>query len=187
MEMWNHVYSYFDPVAINIFGLKIHWYGLMYILAIFSAFYILKTIVRNENLPYSNDDLDDYFMYEALGVIIGARVGYVLFYDPHTMYYLANPWQIFNPFMNGEFIGLRGMSYHGGMIGFIIGTYIYTIKAKKSFLNLMDLAAIAIPLGYTFGRIGNFLNQELFGRVTDVPWAIYVDGALRHCVFENIS
>ena len=180
MEIWNHIYDYFNPVAISIFGLKIHWYGLMYILAIFSAFYLVKIIIRNENLPYSSDDLDDYFTYEAIGIIIGARLGYVLFYDAHTMYYLMNPWQIFNPFMNGEFVGIRGMSYHGGVIGFIIGTWLYTKKAKKSFLNLMDLAAVAIPFGYTFGRIGNFLNQELIGRVTDVPWAIYVDGVLRH-------
>lgn len=180
MEIWNHIYSYFNPVAIEFFGLKVHWYGLMYITAIMSAFYVAKLIIKKDNLPYSDEDLDDYFIYEALGVIIGARLGYVLFYDAHTMFYLTNPWQIFNPFMNGEFVGIRGMSYHGGVIGFMVGTYLYTRKSKKSFLSLMDLAALSIPLGYVFGRIGNFLNQELVGKVTDVSWGIYVDGVLRH-------
>ena len=180
MEIWNNVYAYFNPVAVSIFGLKVHWYGLMYISAILSAFYVAKIISKKDKMPYSDEDFDDYFMYEAMGVIIGARVGYIIFYDPHTAYYLTQPWEIFNPFMDGEFVGLRGMSYHGGVIGFIIGTFVYTYRHKKSFLNLMDLAAIAIPLGYTFGRIGNFLNQELVGRATDMPWGIYVGGVLRH-------
>jgi len=180
MDSWNYIYSYFDPVALDLFGLKLHWYGLMYIIAILIAFYVAKWIIKKDNLPYSDADLDDYFMFEALGVIIGARVGYILFYDPHTMYYLTQPWEMFNPFLDGQFVGIRGMSYHGGVIGFVIGTYLYTRKYKKSFLNLMDLAGLAIPLGYTFGRIGNFLNQELVGRTTDVPWGIYVDGVLRH-------
>ena len=114
------------------------------------------------------------------GIIIFARVAYILIYDPNTAYYLSAPWQMFNPFVNGEFSGIRGMSYHVGVIGFLIGSYLYTKIYKKSFWQLMDLAALSIPLGYVFGRIGNFLNQELIGRATDVPWGIYVDGVLRH-------
>jgi len=177
---WRYIYNSFDPVAINLFGFPIHWYGIMYILALLSALWIAKWIVKKDNLNISDKELDSYFIYVEIGVILGARIGYILFYDPNTTYYLLNPWQMFNPFKNGEFIGIRGMSYHGALVGFLIATYIYTIKHKKEFWYLMDLVAISIPLAYVFGRIGNFLNQELIGRVSDVPWAIVVAGAPRH-------
>ena len=115
-----------------------------------------------------------------MGVILGARLGYILFYDPDTLYYLSHPWQIFNPFKNGEFVGIRGMSYHGALLGFLLGAYIFSKRTGSSFGKFMDLVAVAVPLGYMFGRIGNFLNQELVGRATDVPWGIYVGGVLRH-------
>jgi len=88
---------------------------------------------------------------------------------------------MFNPFgANGEYIGIRGMSFHGAVIGFGIGAYLFARKYKEYTLKILDVAAVAIPLGYIFGRIGNFLNQELFGRATDVSWGIYVNGVLRH-------
>ena len=180
MEFWNNIYYNFDPIAIELFGFKIHWYGLMYVLALLSALMIAKWIVKRDNLPISEKDLDNYFIYVEIGVILGARIGYILIYDPHTSFYLTHPWQMFNPFMNGEFVGIRGMSYHGALIGFLIGTYIYTKRHKHSFGFLMDLVAVSIPLAYVFGRIGNFLNQEIVGRVTDSPIGIYVDGVLRH-------
>jgi len=111
---------------------------------------------------------------------MGARIGYFVFYDPHTIYYLTHPWQMFNPFIGGTFVGIRGMSYHGAVIGFLIGTWVYVKRYKKSFWLLMDIVALSVPVGYVFGRIGNFLNQELVGRVTDVPWGIYINGILRH-------
>lgn len=126
------------------------------------------------------DLLDSYIIWVEIGVIVGARVGFVLFYDSHTAYYLSNPWQIFNPFSNGVYAGISGMSYHGALIGFVIASYLWTRKHKKSMLFMSDIAAIAVPVGYVFGRIGNFFNQELVGRVTDVPWGIYVNDILRH-------
>ncbi len=105
------------------------------------------------------------------------------------MYYLTNPWQIFNPFnSNGEFIGISGMSYHGATIGFIIASILWSRKHKISFWFMVDLATLSIPLAYVFGRIGNFLNKELIGRVTEQPWGIYVDGVLRHpsAIYEAI-
>ena len=180
MNSWNNIYDTFNPVAFHIFSLPVHWYGMMYVLALLTALYIGKYFIKKDKIDLTSNQLDAYFIYVEIGVILGARLGYILFYDTQTMYYLTNPWQIFNPFANGEFVGIRGMSYHGAVIGFIIGSYLYSTRHKVEFGKLMDLIALSIPLGFVFGRIGNFLNQELIGRETDVPWGIMVDGVLRH-------
>jgi phosphatidylglycerol:prolipoprotein diacylglycerol transferase len=177
---WNHIYDTFNPIAFHIFSIPVHWYGIMYVLALVSALYIGKYFIKRDKLDFTGSQLDVYFIYVEIGVILGARLGYILFYDPQTLYYLTQPWQIFNPFQNGEFIGIRGMSYHGAVIGFVLSTYIYSKKHKVAFGKIMDLVALSIPLAFVFGRIGNFLNQELIGRATDVSWGIYVDGVLRH-------
>ena len=177
---WNNIYDSFNPIAFSIFSFPVHWYGMMYVLALVTALYIGKYFIKKDKLDFESKALDVYFIYVEVGVILGARLGYILFYDTQTLYYLSHPWQIFNPFVNGEFIGIRGMSYHGAVIGFLISTYLYSKKHKISFGKLMDLVALSIPLAFIFGRIGNFLNQELIGRVTDVSWGIYVDGILRH-------
>ncbi|MDD5052554.1 MAG: prolipoprotein diacylglyceryl transferase [Sulfuricurvum sp.] len=180
MEFWNHIYEHFNPVAFNLGPIPVHWYGLMYVLALLSALMIAKWIVKKDGVAITKAQLDDYFIYAEIGVILGARIGYILFYDIHTSYYLSHPWQIFNPFMDGHFVGIRGMSFHGAIIGFLMGSYLYHRRHGISFGVLMDLVAVSVPLGYVFGRIGNFLNQELVGRVTDVPWGIYVYDTLRH-------
>ena len=180
MEFWNNIYSQFDPVALNLGFFKVHWYGIMYITALLVALWIGKKIAKKDNLPITEEQLDSYFIYIEIGVVLGARLGYVLFYMPNNEYYLTHPWQMFNPVVDGQWAGLSGFSYHGAIIGFVIGTWIFTLRHKFKFLFLMDLVAISVPLGYFFGRIGNFVNQELYGRVTDVPWGIYVNGALRH-------
>ena len=180
MEWWNYIYSNFDPVAFEIFGFKIHWYGLMYVSALLSAIYMAKWIVKKDNLQISDEKLDNYILWVEIGVILGARLGYIIFYDPHTIHYLTHPWQIFNPFQNGCFVGIRGMSYHGALIGFIIASTLFSLKYKINQWFLLDIVAIAVPAGFTFGRIGNFLNKELIGKVTDVSWGIYVDTILRH-------
>lgn len=180
MEFWNHIYDHFDPVAFHLGAIPVHWYGLMYVLALVSALVIAKWIVRKDGIAISKEQLDDYFVYAEIGVILGARLGYILFYDPHTTYYLTHPWQIFNPFMDGQFVGIRGMSFHGAIIGFLAASYLYHRRHGIPFGRLMDLVAVSVPLGYVFGRIGNFLNQELIGRATDVPWGIYVYDTLRH-------
>ena len=180
MSWWNDFYLNFDPVAFGLFGIKVHWYGIMYVLALLVALGVAKFIVKRDNMQISNSLLDNYFFWVEIGVILGARLGYIVIYDPNTSYYLAYPWQIFNPFHNGEFVGIRGMSYHGAVVGFLIATWAFCRKFKQNLWRLLDLVALSIPLGYFFGRIGNFLNQELFGRVTDVSWGILVDGVLRH-------
>ncbi len=180
MNSWNHIYDTFDPIAFHIFSFPVHWYGIMYVLALVSALYVGKYFMKKDKLDFLASQMDNYFIYVEIGVILGARLGYILFYDTQTMYYLTNPWQIFNPFQNGEFVGIRGMSYHGAVIGFVVATLLYSKRHKISFGMIMDLVALAIPLGFVFGRIGNFLNQELIGRETDVAWGILVDGVLRH-------
>lgn len=182
MEYWNHIYEHFNPVAFDLFGLiKVHWYGLMYVTALLLAIYVAHWIVKRDKLPISKEKLDSYIIWIEVGVILGARLGYILFYDPNTTYYLTHPWQIFNPFgENGEFVGIRGMSYHGAMLGFLIASTLFALKHKIAQWFLLDIAAVAIPAGYIFGRIGNFLNQELIGRPTEASWGIYVDTVLRH-------
>jgi len=181
LGFWNHIYENFDPVAFHIGSIGVHWYGIMYALALMSAIALAHWIVKKDNLNISSDKLDSYIWSVEIGVILGARIGYILFYDPNTSYYLSHPWQIFNPFnATGEFVGISGMSYHGALAGFIIASIIWCRKNKISFWYMVDIAALAVPLGYIFGRIGNFVNQELVGRATDVSWGIYVDGILRH-------
>ncbi len=180
MDFWQHIYENFDPVAFSIGPFHVHWYGIMYVLALVTALLAAKWYVKRDGYPVDGKRLDDYFIYAEIGVILGARLGYILFYDPHTLWYLSHPWEIFNPFHGGAFTGISGMSYHGAVIGFIIATWLFSKRSKTSFWMWMDLVALSVPVGYIFGRIGNFLNQGLVGRVADVPWSIYVNGTPRH-------
>ncbi len=180
MDFWNHIYEHFDPIAVNFGFLSVHWYGIMYVLALLSALWFAKFIIKKDTLAIDDALIDSFFIWIEIGVILGARVGYILFYDPNTTYYLTHPWQIFNPFINGEFVGIRGMSYHGAIVGALIAALLFSQRHPGKIYPLLDLAGLAVPVGYIFGRIGNFLNQELVGRATDMPWGIYVDGVLRH-------
>lgn len=183
MNTWNNIYSSFNPLAFSIFGFNIYWYSLCYITALVLALFLAKYFVRLYQMPIANKMLDNYFIWAELGVILGARLGYIIIYDTSTAFYLTHPWQIFNPYANGEFVGIRGMSYHGAVLGFIIATWLFCRRHKQNLWLYLDLCALSIPLAYFFGRVGNFLNQELFGRETDLvstPWAIIVDGVARH-------
>ncbi len=180
LDFYQHIYNHFNPVAFELFSIKVHWYGIMYILALLTALWMAKYIAKKDNYNITTNQLDDYFVWVEIGVILGARIGYFIFYVPNNSYYLIHPWQMFNPFMNGEFVGISGMSYHGAMIGFLISTLLYTYKKRVNFWSLMDIVAVAVPAGYVFGRIGNFLNKGLVGRVTDSSFGIYVNGVLRY-------
>ncbi|CAI8194680.1 MAG: Prolipoprotein diacylglyceryl transferase [Arcobacter lacus] len=180
MDYWQNIYSHFDPVAFNLGSISVHWYGIMYALALISAIIIAKWFIKRDKLNIDEKLFDSYILWAEIGVILGARLGYILFYDSHTMYYLTHPWQIFNPFINGVYAGISGMSYHGALIGFVIASYIFCKKNKVSFWFLADISVLGISAAYVFGRVGNFFNQELIGRATDVPWGIYVGNTLRH-------
>jgi len=181
MTYWNNIYSNFNPIAFDLGFISIHWYGIMYVLALLTALGAAKWFVKRDKLPITNTVLDSYFIWIEVGVILGARIGYILFYDTNAAYYLTRPWQMFNPFIDGTFVGIRGMSYHGAIVGFLLATVGFSYRHKKvNIWELLDLVALSVPVGYVFGRIGNFLNQELVGRYTEANWGIYVDGVLRH-------
>jgi len=180
MEYWNHIYDHFNPVALDLGFISVHWYGIMYISALLVALWFAKWIIKRDQMPIAEATIDSYFIWIEVGIILGARIWYILFYDPNTLYYLSQPWQIFNPFSNGEFVGIRGMSYHGAVVGGAIASYLFARRNPGEIYKILDVVALAVPVGFVFGRIGNFLNQELVGRATDVPWGIYVDGVLRH-------
>lgn len=174
MNFWNEIYSHFSPVALQIFGFSLHWYGIFYafslFLAIFTAFIFIKKFPKF--FPLDPKIFESYVLWIEVGVILGARIGYILFYDPRTLYFLTHPWQIFNPFdSSGEFIGISGMSYHGALIGIFIANFFFCRAKNLNPKMTLDLIAISAPLAYIFGRIGNFLNQELIGRPVDPEFA----------------
>lgn len=154
----------FDPVAISIGPLSIHWYGLMYLAAF--VLFVLLGRVHARRLPqqgWNNQAIDDLLFYGALGVVLGGRLGYVLFYKP--AYYLGHPLEIFALWQGG-------MSFHGGLLGVLLAMWLYGRKHGRSFFEVTDFIAPLVPLGLAAGRLGNFINGELVGRVTDVPWAM---------------
>ncbi|GHV94590.1 prolipoprotein diacylglyceryl transferase [Spirochaetia bacterium] len=148
-------------------GLPVRWYGLMYIVAFGVAFLLYRRQVRERHFPMSEDDLSGLFFWGILGLLLGARIFSTLVYD--TKDYLLKPWLIFWPFSNGQFTGLMGMSYHGGAIGGLLAVIVFSRRKRFSFREISDMYAASIPLGYTFGRLGNFINAELYGRVTTGP------------------
>jgi phosphatidylglycerol:prolipoprotein diacylglycerol transferase len=179
INFWQHIYSHINPIALSIGPFHIHWYAIMYITALVLGYYL--GVKFGEKFGFSKSVIDEYFIWAEVGIIIGARFGYILFYMPgDNSYYLTHPWEMFNPFVNGKFVGIAGMSYHGAVIGFIVATLLFVKIKKIDLWKLVDVVALAVPLAYIFGRIGNFLNGRIVGRETDVPWGVYIDGALRH-------
>ena len=168
----------------------LRWYGLMYAFAFVTAYFVLKKCAKDGDLntqTYKITD-DDLFSFISTGIVfllIGARVFSTLVYNqydpsnPNSINYWTHPWLIFWPFDNGKFTGLAGMSYHGGFVGGLLGMIVWCKRHKQSFLKWSDAMVCAIPLGYTFGRIGNFLNGELYGRITTMPWGMTFPAAER--------
>ena len=167
--------SWIDPYVID--GLPIRWYAVMYLVAFFIAYLLFRYQCRHDGVIEMNaSESQDFFFIAILLLLVFARLFSVLFYsDP--VYYLTHPWMIFWPFRDGRFVGLPGMSYHGGVVGCVLGGYIYARRHKRSLLQLTDIVTAGIPLGYTFGRLGNFINAELYGRVTTKPWGMIFPGA----------
>ncbi len=147
-------------------GLPVRWYGLMYLLAFGVTYLLFKRQVNEESLEVSDDELSNLFFSLILGLILGARLFSALVYDTSGLYW-QKPWLIFWPFSGGRFTGLQGMSYHGGLVGAITGGLIFCLRNRWYFPAMADRILLGVPLGYTFGRLGNFINGELFGRVTE--------------------
>jgi phosphatidylglycerol:prolipoprotein diacylglycerol transferase len=172
---WQHLPEHMDPVILEFGSFRLQYYGLMYIVA-FATTYILASyrIRQEDRFRIDTEGLQGLMTAMILGLIVGARLGYVLFYN--FSYYLHHPLEIILPFdfSNGiRFTGITGMSYHGGLIGVVVATVIFVRKNRLAFFEMADLIVPCIPLGYTFGRLGNFINGELFGRVTAHPIGMY--------------
>lgn len=183
---WQHIPERLDPVIFEIGGFKLQYYGLMYVVAFaITYFLVLYRAKREERFEVSADQIQALTTYMMLGVLIGGRLGYVLLYS--LSYYLSHPLEIILPFdfSNGvRFTGITGMSFHGGLICVILFAWIYVRRNNLDFWSITDLCIPVIPLAYTFGRIGNFINGELYGRATSVAWGMVFPlapgGQLRH-------
>ncbi len=138
----------------------------MYIIAFAFAYILFRFQIRNDKqIEMDRESVQDLFFWGIVGLLVGARIGSCLFYND-ALYYLTHPWMIFWPFEGKHFVGLPGMSYHGGVIGLVLAVFAFCRKKGYSFLSVADYLAAAIPAGYAFGRLGNFINGELYGRVT---------------------
>lgn len=162
----------FDPVAFQILSIEIRWYSLAYIIGIILGWaYCKKKLIKEQHILVL---FDDFITYLIIGVILGGRLGYALFYN--LKYYLENPFEIL-------FIWNGGMSFHGGLIGVIVVSKLFSSKNRVNQFVFLDLVALAAPIGIFFGRIANFINSELIGRATDLPWSvqfILIDNIKRH-------
>ena len=182
------VHPQFDPVMISLGPLAIHWYGVAYVVGILFGWWYAKKLVSNDTLwgsegsPISELDLDDFMVWAVGGIILGGRIGYILFYDLAS--YIENPLNIFKVWQGG-------MSFHGGLAGIILAMILFAKRRGFSPYSLFDVIAACCGVGLFLGRVANFINQELFGKVTDVPWAVIIpimDNQPRHAsqLYEGI-
>ena len=163
-----------NPIALSLSFIEIRWYSLAYVFTFIIGSLIIKKLNKRSYNCLSDKQIDSFFVWAVIGVIIGGRIGYVLFYQTNLL--LLEPIYVFK-IWNG------GMSFHGGLIGIIISIYLFSIKNNVNFFYLSDLVSITAPIGLFFGRISNFINTELYGRVTDFPFAIIyplIDNQPRH-------
>lgn len=158
-----------SPVAFSVFGLDIRWYALAYIAGFVVGYFIFKNIIKKSDSPLklTKTQLDDLLTAVVLGVIIGGRLGYVIFYN--LGYFLFHPLDIFA-------VWRGGMSFHGGLIGVIVATFLFAKRRKLNPWSVLDIMSIVGPIGLFFGRIANFINREVMGRPTDAPWGVVFNG-----------
>lgn len=168
------VYPDIDPIAISIGPLDIRWYGLMYLVGFAAGILLLNYRAKKPNSGWTSEQVSDLIFYGALGVVLGGRAGYVLFYNFGA--FLADPLMLFR-------ITEGGMSFHGGLLGVIIAMWFYGQKIGKTLFEILDFGVPIAPIGLGAGRIGNFIGGELWGRQTDLPWGMvfpHVDSLARH-------
>ncbi len=165
-EWWQNLPLSFDGVLVSILGFEVQYYGFMYLV----AFLVCYLLIKRRNDILSSKQLEDLFFGLIASVVVGGRIGYVLFYN--FDYYLRNPLKIVWPFSGGEFVGISGMSFHGGLVACLLFGWWFLRKHKVDFWKVSDLIISVAPVGYFLGRIGNFLNNELYGRVTNSPFGM---------------
>lgn len=166
LEQQHWVFPQIDPVIFSLGPLSVRWYGLMYLVGFIAAYFLAKR--RIDRIGWNKDQLSDLLFWGFLGVILGGRVGYVLFYQFGL--FLDDPLYLFK-------IWTGGMSFHGGLLGVLVAIALFARKMKTDFLTVGDFVAPLVPIGLGAGRLGNFLNAELWGRTTDVSWGIIFPGA----------
>jgi phosphatidylglycerol:prolipoprotein diacylglycerol transferase len=152
-----------NPILIDLGPIKVGWYGLMYVFGFMASYLLVRYQMKRKDFGISRVEVDDLYFFLVLGLMIGARLGYILFYD--LKMYLSDPLEMF-AFWHG------GMSFHGGLIGVLIVGILFSWRNRKSFWKVADLIIVTAPIGLGLGRIGNFINGELYGRVTQVPWGM---------------
>jgi phosphatidylglycerol---prolipoprotein diacylglyceryl transferase len=152
-----------NPIIVELGPVRLTWYGLMYVLGFFLSYLIVRYRIRKRDFGISLPEVENLYFYLILGLILGARLGYVIFYDPRV--YLSHPLEIFA-------VWHGGMSFHGGLIGVVIVGILFCWKNHKPFWKLADLFTVTVPIGLGLGRIGNFINGELYGRLTQAPWGM---------------
>jgi len=174
ISAWQHLPSHISPTLFSIGSFQLRYYSIMYLVAFAVAYLLFAYRIKRKEIDLTTETLQDYLVWAMLGLIIGARFGYALFYN--FSYYSSHPLEIILPFdFTGgfRFVGLSGMSYHGGLIGVALVTFYFCHERGINWLQFGDWLCAAAPLGYMFGRFGNFLNGELWGRVTTAPWGMY--------------
>ncbi len=152
-----------DPILVDLGPIRLSWYGLMYVFGFLISYLLVRYQMKKKEWGISKLEVENLYFYLIIGLMVGARLGYVLFYD--LKMYLADPLEIFA-------IWHGGMSFHGGLIGVLVVGILFSWKNKKSFWRIADLIIVTVPIGLGLGRIGNFINGELYGRVTRVPWGM---------------
>jgi len=156
-------FPHIDPIIFSLGPIALRWYGMMYLIGFIAAMFIANKAADKSNGVWTRDQVSDLLFYGFLGVILGGRIGYVLFYQ--FDYFLVEPLYLFK-------IWQGGMSFHGGLLGVITAVFLFSRREKKGFLQVGDFVAPLVPIGLGMGRLGNFINAELWGRQTDVPWAM---------------
>ncbi|HWR00940.1 MAG TPA: prolipoprotein diacylglyceryl transferase [Chlorobaculum sp.] len=198
LAWWQHLPSSMNPVLFTLGSIPIRWYGMMYVIAFGIVYLLSRYRIDSEKLPFDKSFPGDALTWAMGGVLFGGRIGYILFYGFQG--FLADPLGTLLPIGNTpggcRFSGISGMSYHGALVGVVIAMALFNTRSSKGFLETFDLFIPALPLGYTFGRLGNFINGELYGRVTDAAVGMYFPQApgagLRHpsqlyeALFEGI-
>jgi phosphatidylglycerol---prolipoprotein diacylglyceryl transferase len=189
----NYIHWNPDPEIINIFGIPIRYYGLLFVSGLILCIYILGWIYKRENIP--SEHLEKLTIFGMIGIIVGARLGHCLFYEP--FYYLSHPLEMilpitFSPGSGVKFTGYQGLASHGGALGLLIALYFYSRKTKNSMIDTIDLIAVVAALECGFIRLGNFMNSEIIGIPTTKPWSVMferVDNVPRHPaqLYEAIS